>query len=209
MFRRASPANPQHAKDIFFAALFRAGDVPHAAGMPEAQHLHPPATQAELDRRFRRPLMAYFVRRVSSPAEAEDLTQDVFERVLKMLTHESVQNAEALVFRIAVNLLRDRARRQRSHGIGEPLPDDATTESLDAFAVDFSPERVVMGERSLEQVHEALCELGDRTRAMFYLYRLENLKVREIAAIYGISASAVEKQLGRALLHLTQRLRGD
>jgi RNA polymerase sigma-70 factor (ECF subfamily) len=46
--------------------------------------------------------------------------------------------------------------------------------------------------------------LGERTQAIFYLYRLENLKIREIAAIYGISASAVEKQVSKALLHLTR-----
>jgi RNA polymerase sigma-70 factor (ECF subfamily) len=66
-----------------------------------------------------------------------------------------------------------------------------------------------MGERSLEEVHRALQDLGERTRAMFYLYRLENLKVREIAELYGISGSAVEKQLAKALLHLTQRLHND
>jgi RNA polymerase sigma factor (sigma-70 family) len=177
---------------------------------PAALHRYPQATHAELDRRFRRPLMAYFIRRVSGPAEAEDLTQDVFERVLKTLSHEQVLNAEALVFRIAVNLLRDRARRHRSHGTEESLPSaDPAADLSEALTVDFTPERVVIGERSLEEVQAALAELGDRTRAMFYLYRLENLKVREIAAIYGVSASAVEKQLGRALLHLTRRLRGE
>ncbi|MEJ0038327.1 MAG: sigma factor [Gammaproteobacteria bacterium] len=77
---------------------------------------------AQLDKRFRLPLLAYFGRRVGSSAEAEDLTQDVFERVLKSLEVRPVQNPEALVFQIAVNLLRDRARRVRRRGIEEPLP---------------------------------------------------------------------------------------
>lgn len=178
------------------------------AGPSHAARMYSPATHAELDR-LRRPLLAFFIRRVSNSVEAEDLTQDVFERVLKTLSHEPVRNAEALVFQIAVNLLRDRARRHRTHGAAEPLPDDGVQDFSAALAVDFTPERVVIGERTLEEVHAALSELGDRTRAMFYLYRLENLKVREIAAIYGISASAVEKQLSRALLHLTRRLRGE
>jgi DNA-directed RNA polymerase specialized sigma24 family protein len=41
---------------------------------------------------------------------------------------------------------------------------------------------------------------------MFYLYRFENLKVREIAELYGITVSGVEKQISRALLHLTRRM---
>jgi len=158
----------------------------------------------ELDRRFRLPLIAYFRRRVSSAAEAEDLTQDVFERVLKVLNHAPIANAEALVFRIAVNLLRDRARREITRGGEQSLTSENIVAMADALTVDLSPERVVLGERTLADVLAALQELGERTQAIFYLYRLENLKIREIAAIYGISASAVEKQVSKALLHLTR-----
>jgi RNA polymerase sigma factor (sigma-70 family) len=164
-----------------------------------------PAVIRELDRRFRLPLIAYFRRRVSSASEAEDLTQDVFERVLKALNHAPIVNAEALVFRIAVNLLRDRARREITRGAEQSLTSENIVALADALTVDLSPERVVLGERNLADVLAALQELGERTQAIFYLYRLENLKIREIAAIYGISASAVEKQVSKALLHLTRR----
>ena len=164
---------------------------------------------ADLHRRFRLPLLAYFGRRVVSTAEAEDLTQDVFERVLRSLGSGPIRTAEALVFRIAVNLLRDRARRVRRRGVEEALPVDSIAEFADALTVDLSPERVVLGERTLEEVLSALNELGERTRAMFYLYRLENLKIREIAELYGVSASAVEKQVAKALLHLTRGLYGN
>jgi RNA polymerase sigma-70 factor (ECF subfamily) len=173
----------------------------------EADKRHAPGATliGELDRRFRLPLIAYFRRRVSSASEAEDLTQDVFERVLKALSHAPIVNAEALVFRIAVNLLRDRARREITRGGEQSLTSENIVALADALTVDLSPERVVLGERTLADVLAALQELGERTQAIFYLYRLENLKIREIAAIYGISASAVEKQVSKALLHLTRR----
>lgn len=161
---------------------------------------------AHLDRRFRPALLAYFGRRVRSDSEAEDLTQDVFERILRSLETRPIANAEALVFCIAVNLLRDRARRAHTHGVEEPIPAEAIAEFADVLTVDLSPERVVLGERALEEVLSALDELGERTRAMFYLYKFENLKVREIAEMYGISISGVEKQLERAAIHLTRRL---
>jgi RNA polymerase sigma-70 factor (ECF subfamily) len=161
---------------------------------------------ADLNRRFRSALLAYFGRRVSGVSEAEDLTQDVFERLLRVLEAGPIHNPEALIFRIAVNLLRDRARRVRRHGIEEPLPVDTVCELAEALTVDLSPERVVIGERRLSEVLAALNELGERTRAIFYLYRLENLRIREIADLYGISSSAVEKQVSKALLHLTERL---
>ena len=173
----------------------------------EADKRHAPGATliGELDRRFRLPLIAYFRRRVSSTSEAEDLTQDVFERVLKALSHAPIVNAEALVFRIAVNLLRDRARREITRGGEQSLTSENIVAMADALTEDLSPERVVLGERTLADVLAALQELGERTQAIFYLYRLENLKIREIAAIYGISASAVEKQVSKALLHLTRR----
>src|SRR5262249_48696035 len=117
-----------------------------------------------------------------------------------------IRNADSYVFKIAINLLRDRARSARRHGAEEPLPADTVAEFADVLAVDLSPERVVLGERTLEEVLAALDELSERTRAMLYLYRLENLKIREIAELYAISPSAVEKQVGKALLHLTRRL---
>ncbi len=165
------------------------------------------STLAELVHRYRRPLLAYFNRRVSGPAEAEDMVQDVFERVVRGFDAGMIENAEALLFRIAVNLLRDRARRLQCRGIELPLPADAIAEFADALTEDLSPERVVMGERTLEEVQTALNELGERTRAMFLLYRLEHLKIREIAELYGVTVSAVEKQVAKALLHLTRRLR--
>jgi RNA polymerase sigma factor (sigma-70 family) len=167
------------------------------------------APLADLDRRFRSPLLAYFRRRVSSGAEAEDLTQDVFVRILKSLNTGPVHNAEALVFRIAVNLLRDRARRVRRHGVEEPLSAECIMEFADALTVDLSPERVVLGEDTLATALSALGELDERTRAMFFLYRLEHLKIREIAQLYGISASAVEKQVSKALLSLTRRMQQE
>lgn len=161
---------------------------------------------AQLDRRYRSVLLTYFERRVHSAAEAEDLTQDVFERVLRSLAHGPIRNAEALLFRIAINLLRDRARKSLSHGIEEPLQPDLVAEFADAFTEDLSPERFVIGERTLQEALAALDELGERTRAIFQLYRFENLRAREIADLYRISISGVEKQIARALLHLTRRM---
>lgn len=161
---------------------------------------------AYLDRRFRLPLLKYFGRRVKSAPEAEDLTQDVFERLLRSLEQRPIANSEALVFSIAVNLLRDRARRARTHGTEEPIPAEAVADFVDVLTVDLSPERVVLGERTLEEALSVLDELGERTRTMFYLNRFEDLKIREIADMFGISSSGVEKQLEKALMHLTRRL---
>ncbi|MEJ1962281.1 MAG: sigma-70 family RNA polymerase sigma factor [Gammaproteobacteria bacterium] len=181
----------------------------NAPEQPHVRSLDSATFPASLDRQYRRVLISYFCRRVSSTAEAEDLTQDVFERLLLTLKAGPVGNVEALLFRIAVNLLRDRARRLRTRAPVEPLPSEEMADFAEVLAADLSPERVVIGERTLQEVDAILHGLGERTRAVFYLHRLERLKVREIANVYGVSVSAIEKQLAKALRELTLRLNGD
>ena len=68
-----------------------------------------------------------------------------------------------------------------------------------------SPERVLVGKQTIQDVLDALAELGERTRDVFILARLENVQHREIAAIYGISVSMVEKLMMKAMAHLGAR----
>jgi RNA polymerase sigma-70 factor (ECF subfamily) len=51
----------------------------------------------------------------------------------------------------------------------------------------------------------ALDELGGRTKNVFLLFRLEGMKQRDIAALYGIGVSTVEKIVMAATLHLAKR----
>ena len=70
-----------------------------------------------------------------------------------------------------------------------------------------SPERVLNSEQELNVVVDALQELSERTRDVFMLDRLEHLKHGEIAGLYGISVSAVEKHVAKAVAHLARRAR--
>jgi RNA polymerase sigma-70 factor (ECF subfamily) len=69
-------------------------------------------------------------------------------------------------------------------------------------------ERVVLSEEALHRVDAALLQLNERTRDVFVLNRLEQMKNREIAQMLGISESAVEKHMTKALAHLA-RVVGD
>jgi RNA polymerase sigma factor (sigma-70 family) len=162
----------------------------------------------ELDRSFRGPLVSYFQKRVKSRNEAEDLTQEVFVRLLNHPDKNNGQTIEGYVFTIAANLLRDRAKsvaaaHQRQNQSLDPLDEKG------AFAAnlieDRNPERVLVGRQTIQDVLDALAELGERTRDIFILARLEKVQHREIAAMYGISVSAVEKMMMKAMAHLGAR----
>jgi RNA polymerase sigma factor (sigma-70 family) len=158
----------------------------------------------QLNRRFRPGLMAFFLRRLGNHAEAEDLTQEVFVRLAGMDARQ-MESAEAYIFRMAVNLLRDRSRREkvRFNYRAEALTaDDAGVDLLD-------PLRVVAGRESLVDLAAALRELPERTRDIFILYRLEHVDKRDIAQGFGISLSTLERHLTRAMAYLTRRVRGE
>ncbi len=162
--------------------------------------------RAELDASFRLPLIAYFLRRVGDRAEAEDLTQEVFLRILRNLEIIDVPRAKAYVFTAAANLLRDRAR-QKAVRLTESRADlDGSAAPLARELIEeISPERVLLGKETLQDVLAALGELSERTRDIFVLYRIEKMKQHEIASLYGLSLSAVEKHVLKAIAHLSKR----
>ncbi len=157
-----------------------------------------------LDARFRAPLMSFFLRRTGDRQDAEDLTQEVFVRILRRGEEPPTEYAEVFIFKVAANLLRDRARQagarhKADHFSLDPVDPDAAPGLIE----DLGPERVLLSQEALAAALRALEELGERTRDIFVLYRLERMKQREIAALYRISVSAVEKHIARASEHLS------
>jgi RNA polymerase sigma-70 factor (ECF subfamily) len=163
------------------------------------------AIKDELDARFRASLLAYFLRRTGSPQEAEDLTQETFVRLIGSSTFENADEARAFVFRVASNLLRDRARSQTRLRRFPTLPLDSVAGDEPKLVEGIDPERVLISRENLSEVLACLDELGERTKNIFILFRLEGMRHKGIAAFYGISVSTVEKHVMAAVLHLTRR----
>ncbi len=163
-----------------------------------------------LDARFHGPLMSFFARRLRDRCEAEDLTQETLLRVISADSLGRVENPESYVFQIAMNLLRDRYRDVARFGAAARIPiDEAVASELEhQLVADFSPERVLLSEDSLKEALGVLEQLGARTRDIFLLFRLENMKQKDIAAFYGIGQSTVEKHVMRAVAHLAAWRRG-
>jgi RNA polymerase sigma factor (sigma-70 family) len=160
---------------------------------------------------FRQPLIRFFMRRVQDPADAEDLTQDVFSRLLRQPRGAEVTDIGGFVFQIAINLLRDRARRQqiRNEAQLSDVHSGRVAETIAEIVEDRDPERVLLGREGIQQVVRVLGELSERTRDIYVLFRLEKMKQRDIAELYGISQSTVEKEVMRATLHLALRFKRD
>lgn len=161
----------------------------------------------ELGARFQRPLMTFFLRRIKDRSAAEDLTQDVLLKVVRACEKGQIERADSYVFKVAINLLRDQRRRALRAGPAVFVPIEENRDGpLDSQLVEaISPERVLLSEDSLADVLRCLAELGELTRNIFILFRLENMKQKDIAALYGIGQSTVEKHVVKAVLHLANR----
>jgi RNA polymerase sigma factor (sigma-70 family) len=163
--------------------------------------LSPDKTAEQFDQRYRTALMAFFVRRIRNRTEAEDLTQEVFTR---LAGQRSVlpDNADAYIFQMAANLLRDRGRRLK---VRDKFQEAASHDPF-AHREELDPSRVLLGRENLKDASRALEELSLRTRTIFLLYRLENMKKSDIGSLYGMSVSGVQKHLQKAMEHLTRRV---
>lgn len=161
------------------------------------------AAASALSERFRPALLAFFQRRIRNAAEAEDLTQEVLLRVAQKGATIDASRPDAYVFQIAANLLRDQGRRQSVRNAYQ-----ATLSAEAAWVEERDPDRVLQAKQSLTTVLEALRQLPDRTRTIFVLFRLENMRQREIADMLGLSVRTVEQHVVRASVHLRERF-GD
>lgn len=144
-------------------------------------------------------LRRFFFKR-APPGEAEDLVQEVFVRLMARSASEPVDNIERFLFKIAHNVLIDRQR----HGQVEARvfrPVAAPREP----ACELSPERIVMGRQAVTRLVVGLRGLPPRTRKAFLLHRFEEMTYAAIARRMGVSVSAVEQLISRALEHLALR----
>jgi RNA polymerase sigma-70 factor (ECF subfamily) len=158
-----------------------------------------------LARRFRGVLLRYFQRRLGSRVEAEDLTQEVFVRILQRNSEEPIEKVGSFIFTAAANLMRDHVRTQGARPKHVQIEEGASPTLLE----DCAPDRVLIGRERLAEVLACLDELPARTRAAFLMFRVERMRQREIGRAMGISTSAVEKHIARATAHLVQRLMRD
>jgi RNA polymerase sigma-70 factor (ECF subfamily) len=161
--------------------------------------------------RFRPPLLAFFERRMGDRIVAEDLTQEAFLRLFVAARRDEIQNVGALLFKIASNLLRDeyrKAAREPRFQAVEPRQDDARRSHRE-LVEPRHPERLLIGRQRIDALVRALDELNERTRSIYILFRLEKMKQADIAAVFGVSKSTIEKEIAKASLHLAKRLRAQ
>lgn len=157
---------------------------------------------AGLVQRYRQPLVRYFARRGVSLVTAEDLAHDCFTRLFMLASRAHIDNEEAYLFQVAASVYTDHVRlahtRHSARHVSLDMADLPTETRI--------PDRVLEGKEGVERLVVALGQLKPRTREIFLLNRVDGLTYTQIAVRLGITPSAVEKQMIKALAHINKRL---
>ena len=144
-----------------------------------------------------------FIRtRVRCPHTAADLFQQMAEKLLRQNNPSQVENPRAYLYQTARNELISHYRGTHTREEYEQAY-AGEQEAADGVSI----EDAVIARKRLEHLNQALNELPPLTRRVFWLYRIEHLRQKDIAEELGVSLSSVEKHLALAMKHCRQRLR--
>ena len=133
-------------------------------------------------------IWAYLARLGASPAVASDLAQDTFLRWLERDTAKVQDNARAYLYRIALHLFIDHARRGKREVAWDAVAEVALTEHTTAESTDtigVIPPRI-------------WSQLTLRQRQLLWLAYAEGFSHEEIAGITGLAADSIRVLLSRA-----------
>jgi RNA polymerase sigma-70 factor, ECF subfamily len=174
------------------------------------------AAYAWLIGEFQRPVYGLVYRMVSDPADAADVTQDVFLKVFRGMKHFNGESTlKTWIYRIALHEAANRKRWWCRHKAQEtPLepgesdrlarPDDVMQSALtDPHDSPFDN----VAQREVRQWVEAeLRKLPEPYRTTLILRDLEDMSYEEIAELLQISLGTVKSRLTRGRQALKERL---
>ena len=138
-------------------------------------------------------LMRIALNRVNSIAEAEDVVQSTFERLMKRQPRfENREHEKAWLIKTAIRICIDEARKNARH-VSVPLNEE--------IAAAYS-------EESFELL-DTIRQLPEKDRDAVYLFYYEEYAVREIAKILGEREGTTRSRLSRARKKLRAIMEGE
>jgi RNA polymerase sigma-70 factor (ECF subfamily) len=138
-------------------------------------------------------------------ADASDLVQDVYLRLLRMPRHETIRSPQAYLFTVARNVLYE--HRLSHSSAPQAVEMDEVLAEIEAYVQD-DPAAYTDAVRQLEEFDRALSGVSPRAYATFVLQRRYGYTLDEIARQLGVSRPMVKKYLAKAVQHCRQYFEG-
>ncbi|MEZ4371677.1 MAG: RNA polymerase sigma factor [Polyangiaceae bacterium] len=169
---------------------------------------------AELVRRYKKPIFNFVLRHLREPSLAEDVTQDVFMRVVQKAAefkHEA--RFSTWLYTIARNLSVDNLRKlalRRHPSLDQPRGDGESARTLLDTMADAHPrasvERTAVSSEVGITIVNAVDALPNEQREVFLLREIANLPFKDIATITGVPENTVKSRMRYALDRLREAL---
>lgn len=154
-------------------------------------------------------IYGYICRLTNDSPDAEDITQEVFIRAYQSMhafRHDA--SVDTWLYRIATNLVIDRARRAKRAPLMVPAAadtDDALGE-IPANSRDSDPQATAQLGELQKQVQKAIQSLPAKLRSVVVLHDMEGLSYEEVAQTVGCPVGTVKSRLFNARLLLRRKL---
>jgi RNA polymerase sigma factor (sigma-70 family) len=140
--------------------------------------------------------------RLRNPADAPDLAQEVFLRLLRVDRHDAIRSPEAYLFTVASHVIHQHTLSQNA--VPTTVDIDETFAELQLIATD-DPLRQSEVQQRAESLQALLEELPPKMAAALVLHRVVGLSIEEIGRKLGVARPTAKKYLARALLHCRER----
>ena len=151
---------------------------------------------AVLFERYHVKLYNYFLRLTGNKGLGEDLTQEVFLRILKYRdTFRYESKFTTWMYQIGRNVHIDYLRKYKNE---MPLEEKWEEE----ISADTQPEQKTLEEQDMMFLHKALSQLTPAKKEVLVLSRFQGMKYQEISQLLGCSLSTVKVQVHRAIKDL-------
>jgi len=151
----------------------------------------------------RRALQAFFYRRIRSKADAPDLAQEVYVRMLRVSDTDAIRNPEVYLYTVANNLVKEHAVLDRRQASSVDV-EEASVQQLLAELPSLDGQ--VDATQRIERLRVVLAQLSPKCRAAVTLQYRYGLSYQEIADRLEISPHMVKKYLAQALGHCRRRM---
>jgi len=140
--------------------------------------------------RWYRELLRTVHRLTRDPDHAEDVAQEALVRLIDAESTRVIENRRAWLYRVALNLVRDAARRRETARRLAPPPEEVDPSS--------TPDEELERKETIREVRAALDRLSPRDRELL-LMREAGFRYREIAEVIGVKPESVPTLAMRAL----------
>lgn len=162
------------------------------------------AARSELVRRLfqehNRALIGFLVTRLNSEAEAYDVAQEAYVRLLQLEQASAASFLRAHLFSIAGNIAIDRLRHRQVRERNSPQ------DLFENLLTRPGPDRTVLAQQELEIIKAALRELPEKCRRAFSLHVFAEQSVQEIAESMQLTDRMIRHYIARAMATCRQRL---